>query len=159
MTAGQAGPARPLGRGDIVLVPFPFADRSAQKLRPAVVLHADRRHGEVVLAFITSRGTAQSEPDEVAILPGHPEFAMTGLVASSKIRAAKLATLAAALLRRWLGRLGPLLGADLDRALAAALAIDTAPFRESGRRDERARLAQLHQAGGPAALLSDLGLA
>lgn len=122
------------------------------------MLHVDRRSAECVLAFITSRGIGQAAPDEVVILQSHPEFAMTGLAASSKIRAAKLVTLATSLLTRWLGRLGPLLGHDLDRVLVDALGINTVPFRESGRRDERTRLARLHQAGGVQALLSDLEL-
>jgi hypothetical protein len=67
-------------------------------------------------------------------------------------------TLSRTLLRRWLGRLGPLLTTDLDRALVAALAINTVPYREEGRREERVRLAALHRAGGLAALLADLGL-
>lgn len=154
----QPRPSRPIARGDIVLVPFPFADLSARKLRPGVVLHVDRRNTECVLAFMTSRGISHSAPDEVVILPAHPEFAMTGLVASSKIRAAKLVTLATSVLKRWLGRLGPLLSSDLDRALVGALGINTMPFRESARRDERVRLTRLHQAGGTEALLSDLGL-
>ncbi len=92
------------------------------------------------------------------MLSSHPEFAMTGLAAPSKIRADKLVTLSADLLKRWLGRLGPLLAADLDRALVAGLEINTTPFREAGRRDERARLAVLHRAGGAAAVVADLGL-
>ena len=94
----------------------------------------------------------------MAFLPTHPEFFLSGISVPSKIRATKLVTLSRALLRRWLGRLGPLLIADLDRALIAALAINTVPYREEGRREERGRLAALHRAGGTMALLADLGL-
>ena len=76
----------------------------------------------------------------------------------TKIHATKLVTLSRTLLPRWLGRLGLLLTADLDRALVAALSINTVSYREEGCRGERARLAALHGAGGPAALLADLGL-
>jgi len=54
--------------------------------------------------------------------------------------------------------LGPLLTGELDRALVTALGINTVPYREEGRRDERSRLAALHAAGGTAALLADLAV-
>ena len=51
-------------------------------------------------------------------------------------------------MRRWLGRLGPLLLADLDRALVIALGLNLVPYRDEGRREERTRLAALYAAGG-----------
>jgi mRNA interferase MazF len=156
--ATETRAARPITRGDIVLVLFPFTDLSTTKHRPAVVLWADPAQTDFTFAFISSQPISRSGIGEVAILPTHPEFPLTGLTVPSKIRVTKLVTLAKGLLRRWLGRLGPLLTADLDRALVAALAINTVPYREEGRRDERARLAALHGAGGPGALLTDLGL-
>jgi mRNA interferase MazF len=155
---GRPRVTRPIGRGDIVLVSFPFTDLSTTKRRPAVVLWADPGRADFVLAFVSSRDIRHSGVGEVPVLPNHPEFSLTGLSSASKIRTTKLVTLSAALLRRWLGRLGPLLIADLDRALVAALGINTVPYREAGRHDERARLAALHLAGGTSALLADLGL-
>ena len=156
--SGHGRVTRPIARGDIVLIPFPFTDLSASKRRPAVVLWADPARVDFVLAFISSQRLRRAAVGDVPLLPTHPEFALTGLVMPSTIRATKLATLSGALLRRWLGRLGPLLTADLDRALVTGLGINPVPFREEGRRDERARLAALHAAGGPTALLADLGL-
>jgi mRNA interferase MazF len=42
--------------GDVVLVPFPYRDRLAERARPAVVVSADtyNHHGDVVVAAITS---------------------------------------------------------------------------------------------------------
>jgi hypothetical protein len=54
--------------------------------------------------------------------------------------------------------LGPLLTADLDRALVIGLNIDTVPYRKEGRRGERASFIALYRAGGTAALLADLQL-
>jgi len=150
---------RPLARGDVVLVPFPFADSSLAKVRPAVVVSSDPRHHDLVLVFVSSQRVGQGGMGEVAVLPAHPEYALSGIVAPSTIRAGKIVTVARSMIRRWLGRLGPLLLADLDRALVAALEVNALAYREEGRRDERARLVALHAAGGAAAVLADLGVA
>ena len=47
-------------RGDVVLVEFMFADESAQKLRPALVVSSDayqRGRREIIIAAITSNVT------------------------------------------------------------------------------------------------------
>jgi len=46
-----------------VLVPFPFTDLTAEKLRPAVIVSPDPQELDVVIAFISS------------IVPNHPHFA------------------------------------------------------------------------------------
>jgi len=149
---------RPLSRGDIVLVPFPFTDLSATKRRPAVVVWADPAQVDFALAFVSSQDVAFPGVGDAVLLPTHPEFVLTGLFAPSKIRATKLVTLHRALVTRWLGRLGPLLAADLDRALVAALGINTVAYREEGRQEERRRLVVLHGAGGATSVLADLGV-
>ena len=158
MAVPRSRTPRSIARGDVVLVQFPFTDLSATKRRPAVVLWADSAQADFTLAFITSRHVGPSGVGEVALLPAHPEFSLTGLSVPSKIRATKLVTLSRALLRRRLGRLGSRLTADLDRALVAALNINTVPYQEEGRRSERTRLVALHGADGRAALFADLGL-
>jgi mRNA interferase MazF len=159
MRSSSTSAARPLTRGDIVLVLFPFTDLSATKRRPAVVLWADATQSDFALAFISSQNATVAQTNEVTLLPTHPEFMLSGLSAPSKIRATKLVTLNRSLITRWLGRLGPLYTADLDRALVAALSINTIPYREEGRQDERRRLTALHAAGGAVSMLTDLGLA
>jgi mRNA interferase MazF len=139
-------------------VPFPFTDLSTTKRRPAVVLWSDVRQTDFTLAFISSQNFSNLGVDELVLLPTHPEFPLTGLTVASKIRAAKLVTLSRHLFRRWLGRLGPLLTADLDRTLIVALGINTIPAREEGRWAERERLVALYNVGGSPALLADLGV-
>jgi mRNA interferase MazF len=158
MATGGATATRPVARGDIVLVAFPFTDLSQTKRRPAVVLWASPTQTDFTLAFISSRQIGQIAMGETAVLPTHPEFSLTGLSVPSKIRATKLVTLSRALVTRWLGRIGPLLTADVDRALITAFGVNTIPYREEGRRDERARLIALYRAGGPAALFADLAV-
>ncbi len=49
-------------KGKIVLVPFPFTDLTAAKLRPALVIYEGEK--DIVVAFISSKvPTALSEVD------------------------------------------------------------------------------------------------
>ena len=91
---------RPITRGDVVLVPFRFADLTAAKRRPAVVVWSDPAQVDFLLAFISSQPVGRPAIGELTLLPTHPEFAMTGLAAPSKVRVTKLVTLSGALLRR-----------------------------------------------------------
>jgi mRNA interferase MazF len=48
-------------RGDVLLVPFPFSDLSAAKVRPAVVISSRQYHStqpDILLAAITSKVSA-----------------------------------------------------------------------------------------------------
>ena len=42
-------------KGGVVLVPFPFADLSGSKTRPALVLGLNRRANRIIVCFIGSR--------------------------------------------------------------------------------------------------------
>lgn len=54
-------------RGKVVLVPFPFDDLSAAKVRPAVCLTEPiGPHRHVILAFITSR--VEADPFETDVV-------------------------------------------------------------------------------------------
>jgi mRNA interferase MazF len=57
-------------QGDVVLVPFPFADLSATKQRPALVLSPERLNKlrpDLVLAAITSQVPAVLDEDEILL--------------------------------------------------------------------------------------------
>ncbi|MBI3993813.1 MAG: type II toxin-antitoxin system PemK/MazF family toxin [Candidatus Lambdaproteobacteria bacterium] len=101
---------------DVVVVPFPFTDRSASKRRPALVL-SDRDAfneavGQSVLAMITSRNNAPW-PLDMPIA----DLSTAGLPAPSKVRM-KLFTLDHRLILRKAGRLGP----EDERNVRATLA-------------------------------------
>jgi mRNA interferase MazF len=73
---------------DVVIVPFPYSDRLAEKRRPALVI-SNRRlqsHGIVWVAMITSAGNAPWASD-VPIA----DRRRAGLPAASVIRPAKIA--------------------------------------------------------------------
>ena len=113
-------------RGDVVLVDFPFASGSGQKLRPAVVIQSDpynRRLATTILAPITSNTRHTREATQVAVDPATPDGSPTGLLKPSAIKCENLATVEGRLVRRKIGALGPTLTAELDLALRSALGI------------------------------------
>ena len=88
---------------DVVVVPFPFTDRSISKRRPALVVSNSRfneTHPVAVLAMITSAANA-GWPSDVAVT----ELASAGLNAESVVRM-KLFTLDLALIQEKIGTLG-----------------------------------------------------
>ena len=87
---------------DVVVVPFPYSDRLAEKRRPALVVsHADlpTRLGRVWVAMITS--IRHQELGDVAL----GDRTAAGLPVASTLRASKLATLDAGRVIRVAGRL------------------------------------------------------
>ena len=67
-------------RGKIVLLPFPFDDFSATKVRPALCLSdAIGPHNHVVVAFISSKLSEQPERFDVIMRQEDREFPATGL--------------------------------------------------------------------------------
>ncbi len=101
-------------RGRVVLVPFPFDDLSATKVRPAVCLTEPvGPHRHVILAFITSRVPAHPLETDVLLDGGHPDFAQTGLRSSSVLQLHRLMTATTSLIRRELGQLSPRLQGEI----------------------------------------------
>jgi mRNA interferase MazF len=90
-------------KGSVVLVPFPFTDFSATKLRPAVVLYENEY--DVVVAFISSKMPAAMNTAEIPVTGSQPGFASTGLKTDSVIRLDKIATI---IRTRVVGRIGEL---------------------------------------------------
>ncbi|MCS6902778.1 MAG: type II toxin-antitoxin system PemK/MazF family toxin [Candidatus Bipolaricaulota bacterium] len=91
-------------RGDVVLVPFPFTDLSAQRQRLALVLSGDRFHQsghDVVIAAITSQQASLFTDYSLQ------DWQSAGLLGPSVVRVGKLLTLHKALVRRRLGALTP----------------------------------------------------
>ncbi|MGI8550400.1 MAG: type II toxin-antitoxin system PemK/MazF family toxin [Dehalococcoidia bacterium] len=91
----------PFHRGDVVLVPFDFTDRSGSKWRPAVVVSSDRYNQstpDVLLASITGNLTAIPHPGDRRIM----SWRAAGLLRPS-LAQAKLATVEASMIGRRLG--------------------------------------------------------
>ena len=95
--------------GDVVLVIFPQSGTPVRKQRPGIVV-LDIGDADLVIVPVTSKLRSQSGDFRVSELNG------TGLVRSSWVRLAKVATLLKSDLVRRLGRL-----ADADRRQTAQL--------------------------------------
>jgi mRNA interferase MazF len=101
---------------DVVVVPFPYSDRLAEKRRPALVVSdeaMEREHGRIWVAMITS-----------TIFPGLgtapiTDLAAAGLPVESVLRASKIATLDADRVVRRAGRLSDDDQISARKALAA----------------------------------------
>src|SRR5437667_7498682 len=93
----------------VVLVPFPFDDLTANKVRPAVCLTDPiGSHRHVIMAFISSQVPETLTGTDVVLDPGRKDFAATGLRVASVLRLHRLVTLTTDLVVRQLGELSPL---------------------------------------------------
>lgn len=100
----------------VILLPFPFSDLSANKLRPALLL-ADAGKGDWVLCQITSRPYADTQ----AITLTDAGFAAGSLQRTSYARASKLFTAHESLFQRVAGTLKPELHAQVVEGVVALL--------------------------------------
>lgn len=103
-------------KGKIVLIPFPFTDLTATKLRPALVLHEGEH--DVVVAFISSKTPVKTGESDIQITSILPGFSKTGLKVDSVIRLDKIATILKDLIVGEIGELDDDLRADVNAKVA-----------------------------------------
>lgn len=102
----------------VVLVPFPFDDLSSSKVRPTVCLTEPiGPHRHVILAFITSRISAEPLATDMVLESNDPDFASTGLRVSSTLQLHRLMTATTGLIRRELGQLSRRMQAEVNDRL------------------------------------------
>jgi mRNA interferase MazF len=93
-------------KGKVVLVPFPFDDLSATKVRPALCLtNPVGKHSHIILAFITSQIPTNLLETDIVLDSSHPDFTASGLHKPSTIRLDHLMTVRKSLIQRELGTL------------------------------------------------------
>ena len=113
-----------LRRGDIVLVPFPFTDLTAEKLRPAVIVSVDPQKVDVIIAFISSAlSPAEVSQTDYLLSQDNPDFVPTGLKKDSTFRMRKLLTIERGKIIRRLGRVSPTIQKELDTRLKRAVGL------------------------------------
>jgi len=90
---------------DVVVVPFPYSDRLAEKRRPALVVSVEALEAELGRIWVTMITSAVDQ----ALLGDSliSDLAAAGLPAPSLVRASKIATLDADRIIRRVGRLSP----------------------------------------------------
>jgi mRNA interferase MazF len=106
-------------RGDVVLIPFPFTDLSAKRVRPAIVVSVpeyEQNTGDIIVAQVTSR--QHSLPTDYAL----QDWQFAGLLRPSVVRV-KLATINAALVQFRTGRLSDRDSEEVDKRLRLALGL------------------------------------
>jgi len=103
-------------KGKIVLVPFPFTDLTAAKLRPALVIYEGQK--DVVLAFISSKVPSELSDADVSVTKNHTE---AGLKVDSVIKLDKIATVLKDLIVGELGELDEELRSEVNRKLKKML--------------------------------------
>lgn len=105
-------------RGKVVLLPFPFDDFSALKVRPAVCLTDPiGQHCHIVVAFITSQISANVLDSDLVLKADNADFARTGLRVNSTFRLHRLMTVTSTIIKRELGDLSPTLQAEISARL------------------------------------------
>ena len=106
-------------KGKVVLVPFPFDDLTANKVRRAVCLTDPiGSHRHVIVAFISSQIPKTPTGTDVALDPGRNDIAATGLRVAPVLRLHRLVTLTTGLIVRQLGKLSPPWQQEVDKKLA-----------------------------------------
>jgi mRNA interferase MazF len=111
--------SEPIRPWAVVVVPFPYSERLAEKRRPALVVSNERLHrdGFLWIAMITGAGKARRAGD-VPIR----DLTMAGLPGGSLVRASKLATIEPSRVVRSIGSLAAGERSRVRKAIAGFLA-------------------------------------
>jgi mRNA interferase MazF len=112
-----------VSRGEIVLVDYPFSDRTGSKVRPALVVQTDslnHRIDDTILAAI-SRSTHRAGQTQFFVDIATPDGAATNLRQNSMIQCENLLTYDQGLILTVIGRLSPSMMQQIDACLRQAM--------------------------------------
>ncbi len=104
--------------GDVVVVPFPYSDKLAEKRRPALVVSSTSFNARQSLVWVMMITSAENkgQPDDI-------EFALksTGLTSASVLRPSKIATIESNRIVRIIGKLDRKSLVKLSEVIATVL--------------------------------------
>lgn len=110
-------------RGDVILVPFPNSNLQSAKVRPALVIQADKLNTglpQFVVSMISSNLARVSHPSRVLISSSTSAGRQSGLLTASVVLTDNLATIAANVILRVIGSV-PM--TEIDSALRTTLGL------------------------------------
>lgn len=114
-------------RGDVVLVDYPYTDRTGSKVRPCVVVQNDesnKRLDDTIVALMTSKTRfTPGSATELLITAESPAGQQAGLIFDSAVQGQNLLTVDRSFLRRKIGDLPEDTMLQVDQCLKAALAL------------------------------------
>ncbi len=102
-------------KGKIILIPVPYTDLTAAKLRPALVVFEGKR--DLIVAAITTTMVNVFPEWDVYISAEYPEFYKTGLKAASVLKLTKISTVRKDLAEGELGEIDGDLRYEVDDKL------------------------------------------
>jgi mRNA interferase MazF len=108
-------------KGKIVLVPFPFTDFTATKLRPALVIYEGNR--DIIVAFISSKIPSELFDVDVLLVKNRIGFRKTGLKIESVIKLDKIATVLKDLIVGEIGEINEEIRKEVNQKLRKILEI------------------------------------
>ncbi|KKR79684.1 MAG: hypothetical protein UU24_C0004G0022 [Candidatus Nomurabacteria bacterium GW2011_GWA2_40_9] len=106
-------------KGKIVLVPFPFTDLSGQKVRPALVLHSNKKNDDFIACFISSNKKDNSGLYDLKVKADKDN----NLKLDSVIKVSKIATLEKEIALGEIGSLDAKIMKEIDSKLKSIFQI------------------------------------
>ncbi len=105
-------------KNSIVLVPFPFDNFSASKVRPALCLTSEvSKFNHIIIAFISSKIPDELAESDFVIEKDSAYWKGTGLAVDSVIRLHKMVTIPKSLIKRKLGVIDKLVKVEIRKRI------------------------------------------
>jgi mRNA interferase MazF len=110
-------------RGDVVLVDYPFSDRTGSKIRPALIVQTDALNGRIADTIVISitRSAHRASTTQLPIDIATPDGKASGLRQNSMVQCENLLTIDQRFILSVIGHLAPPLMQQIDGCLKAVL--------------------------------------
>ena len=113
-------------KNSIVLVPFPFDDFSATKVRPALCLTPEiGKHKQIIVAFISSNINNSEDKFDILLMLDEELSEGTGLIVDSVIKLRRIVTIPKRIIKRKLGEANPTLAQKVNKNLIKIFDLNT----------------------------------